>query len=478
MKGSSIKHNKIWERKWFQRLLALVFWLLVWQGLYLLVDKEFLLVSPLQAFGRLGELAGRAAFWSSVLATCLRVMAGFLSALLAGIALAFLSARFSLVKALLAPVLGVVRATPVASFIILALIWISTGQLPVFIAFLMVLPMAYSNLSAGLEHLDRDLVEMARLFRFSGRRTLRLVYLPQLMPYVTAASTAGLGFAWKSAIAAEVIVHPALSIGKQIWGAKIYFEIADLFAWTIGVILFSVFIEKGAVWALKCLERRLLSLGLSRRESHSPQPRQVASAGEPLELAHLTKRYGPLTVLEDFSLSLPLEGAVALMGPSGCGKTTLLRLLAGLEQPDEGAVRLGGRKISMVFQEDRLLPGLTAKANVLAVLPAGEKSSALADEVLSACGLSSAAHKLPEELSGGMRRRVAVARAIAYGGDILLLDEPFKGLDEETKREMEAFVAKNRPPLLLQVTHDREEARRMADTLLRLEGPPLKVSGA
>lgn len=475
MKGSSTKRNNVSERKWPQRLLALVFWLLVWQGLYLLVDKEFLLVSPLQAFGRLGELAGQAAFWSSVLATCLRVMAGFLSALLIGIVLAFLSVRFSLIKALLAPVLGVVRATPVASFIILALIWISTGRLPVFIAFLMVLPMTYSNLSAGLEHLDRDLVEMARLFRFSGSRTLRLIYLPQLMPYVTAASTAGLGFAWKSAIAAEVIVHPALSIGKQIWGAKIYFEIADLFAWTIAVILLSILIEGGAVRGLRALEKKLLDLGLSRREAHSHQPEKKAPSLEPLELAHLTKSYGPLTVLEDFSLSLPLEGTVALMGPSGCGKTTLLRLLAGLEQPDGGTIRLGGRKVSMVFQEDRLLPGLTAKGNVLAVLPAGEESSALADEVLRACGLSSAAHKLPEELSGGMRRRVAVARAIAYGGDILLLDEPFKGLDEETKREMEAFVAANRPPLMLQVTHDREEARRMADTLLRLEGPPLQV---
>jgi NitT/TauT family transport system permease protein len=473
MKGSSTEH-KFFCKKWLQNLLAFLFWLLVWQGLYLLVNKEFLLVSPLQAVRRLGQLMGQAAFWSSVLATCLRVVAGFLFALLSGIALAFLSARFSLVKALLAPLLGVVRATPVASFIILALIWISTERLPVFIAFLMVLPMTYSNLSAGLEHLDRDLLEMARLFRFSKGRTLRLIYLPHLMPYVTAASTAGLGFAWKSTIAAEVIVHPPFSIGKQIWGAKIYLEIADLFAWTIGVILLSIFIERGAVRGLKFLEQKLLHLGLSRREAPAPK-QQTKPTAEPVKLEHLSKGYGSLTVLEDFSLTLPSQGVVALMGQSGCGKTTLLRLLAGLEQPDQGSIQLGGRKISMVFQEDRLLPGLTAKANILAVLPAGEESSALADRMLEACGLSAAAHKLPEELSGGMRRRVAIARAIAYGGDILLLDEPFKGLDEQTKLEIEAFVAAHRPPLTLQVTHDREEARRLADTLLQLEGPPLRV---
>ena len=474
MKGSSTEHNKITKKKWLQNLLALLFWLLVWQGLYLLVDKEFLLVSPVQAFRRLGQLMGQAAFWSSVLATCLRVVAGFLFALLSGIALAFLAARFSLAKALLTPLLGVVRATPMASFIILALIWISTERLPVFIAFLMVLPMTYSNLSAGLEHLDRNLLEMARLFRFSKGRTLRLIYLPQLMPYVTAASTAGLGFAWKSAIAAEVIVHPAFSIGKQIWGAKIYLEVADLFAWTTGVIVLSVFIERGAVKGLKLLEQKLLHLGLSRRDA--PAAREQASrAPEPVRLEHLSKSYGTLKVLEDFSLALPSQGVLALMGPSGCGKTTLLRLLAGLEQPEKGSVHLGGRKISMVFQEDRLLPGLTAKANILAVLPAGEESSVLADRVLAACGLSDSAHKLPDELSGGMRRRVAIARAIAYGGDILLLDEPFKGLDEQTKLEIEAFVAANRPPLTVQVTHDREEARRVADRLIQLEGPPLRV---
>lgn len=253
MKPSTTTH----KRRILGSIIALAFWLLVWQGLSLLVDKPWLLASPLETISRLLTLSGKKVFWQSVGATGLRVLGGFLSALLLGILLATLSSRFALVRMLLAPLLGVVRATPVASFIILALIWLPTNRLPAFIAFLMVLPLSYSNLSAGLEALDRQLLEMADLFRMPRWRRLRLIYLPGLMPYLTAICTAGLGFAWKSVIAAEVIAHPALSIGKQIYSAKIYLEIADLFAWTLGVILISVVLERSVIAGLRRLERRM-----------------------------------------------------------------------------------------------------------------------------------------------------------------------------------------------------------------------------
>lgn len=246
--------------KRLRSLGALAFWLLVWQGLALLVNKPYLLASPVQAAHRLLELGATPVFWLSVAATCLRVLAGFLAALVLGILLAGLSARFGVIKALFAPLLEVIRATPVASFIILALVWLTASTLPMFIAFLMVLPMVYTNLAAGIANLDPQLLEMARLFRLPRERMLRLIYLPGLMPYVTAAATSGLGFAWKSAIAAEVIAHPALSMGKRIWEGKLYVETPDIFAWTIAVILMSVLLERGAVAGLRALERRLLRL--------------------------------------------------------------------------------------------------------------------------------------------------------------------------------------------------------------------------
>lgn len=197
-----------------------------------------------------------------------------------------------------------------------------------------------------------------------------------------------------------------------------------------------------------------------------------------LSVRELRKAFGPKIVLDGFSRDFPETGTVALLGPSGCGKTTLLRLLAGLERPDGGQVCLPARvRLSMVFQEDRLLPALDALGNVRIVLDPDDEDWARA--CLAGCGLADAAGLYPSELSGGMQRRVALARAVAYDGDLLLLDEPFKGLDTATKRDVMRFVFEQRSrraSLVLLVTHDVDEALEAADTIFVLRGTPLKVA--
>ena len=194
-------------------------------------------------------------------------------------------------------------------------------------------------------------------------------------------------------------------------------------------------------------------------------------------LDRLSKAYDGRPVLEKFSLILPDRGIVALKGPSGCGKTTLLRLLAGLDTPDSGSIEgMAGRRISVVFQEDRLLPWRTARDNLALVRP--EATPAEIDRLLETLGLKGEGDKFPDALSGGMRRRVAVGRALLYGGDIYLLDEPFTGLDPETKaRVMQPFAALGKERLILLITHDAAEAERLAGRVLTASGPPLRVEG-
>ena len=181
---------------------------------------------------------------------------GFLAAVAAGCAAAVLTARFSLARALLAPVLHIVRAAPVASFIILALVWFRTDVLPLFIAFLMVVPVVWANVEKGIRATDPTLLEMARVYRFGRLKTLLRVQLPSVMPYFLAACTTGLGFAWKSGIAAEVICRPGLSIGRQLQDAKIYLETPEVFAWTATVVALSILLEKGLLRLAKRLGRR------------------------------------------------------------------------------------------------------------------------------------------------------------------------------------------------------------------------------
>lgn len=199
-----------------------------------------------------------------------------------------------------------------------------------------------------------------------------------------------------------------------------------------------------------------------------------------LRTEHVTKRFGEKIVLEDFNLALPAQGYIAFMGPSGCGKSTLLRLIAGLEKPDSGTVMLPPRaEISMVFQEDRLLEWATVRENILAVLSGGRKCNEPTARLwLERCGIADSADLYPAQLSGGMQRRVAIARAMAYGGDILLLDEAFSGLDEDTKSAVAAFVfdpelARDR--LTIMITHDEREALELADTVYYTQGIPLRI---
>ena len=181
-----------------------------------------------------------------------------------------------------------------------------------------------------------------------------------------------------------------------------------------------------------------------------------------IELEHVHCIYGEKTPIKDLTLILPDVGVVGVFGASGAGKTTLLRLLAGLLQPASGTIEgLAGKRISMVFQEDRLLPWLTAVENVALVR---DGSEADARALLAALTLSAEADQLPRALSGGMQRRVALARALNFGGDVLLLDEPFKGLDAALCAEA-AAVVRGRFPLTVIATHDRGEAAALGMTM-------------
>ena len=189
-----------------------------------------------------------------------------------------------------------------------------------------------------------------------------------------------------------------------------------------------------------------------------------------IEFRGVSLAYGGAPVLEDVTLSVPEGTGAALMGPSGCGKCTLLNLAAGLLVPTGGAVTVTAERIAYVFQEPRLLPSRTALENVNAVL--GDKKATLprAMEWLERVGLQEAADKYPAELSGGMAQRVNIARALAYGGDLLLLDEPFKGIDEERKEDLTHLLRKVGPEkTLLLATHDRAEAEALCGVIYSYE---------
>lgn len=231
------------------RLWAVFFWILCWQGVAMAMAAAYpaghlLLASPLASLRRLGALALTGDFWAAVGTSAVHIFGGFAVSCVLAVVLAALSARFAPVRELIAPAAAAVKAVPVVSFIILALVWVDGGSLSLLISGLMAFPPIYGNVLEGIAQTDRQLLEMARVFRVPVSRQLRGIYLPAVLPYFRSAVSLGLGLCWKSGAAAEVIGLPAGSIGEALYTAKVYFQTGDLFAWTAVIVTVSVIFER------------------------------------------------------------------------------------------------------------------------------------------------------------------------------------------------------------------------------------------
>ncbi len=240
-----------------KKLLAAAFWLLLWQILAMTVGQRLLLASPLETLVRLGKLILTAEFWRSILFTLGHILAGFFAAALAGALLGALCSRFGGLQTLLAPLLSAVRSVPVASFVIVALIWVPSRRLSVLISFLIALPILYSAVLDGLTHIDPKLIEMANTFRMPALNRILAIDLPAVLPGLKSAARIAIGLAWKSGVAAEVIGIPSGSVGERLYKAKVYLATPDLFAWTLTIVLASVLCEKILMLALNRAESAL-----------------------------------------------------------------------------------------------------------------------------------------------------------------------------------------------------------------------------
>ena len=233
-----------------RKCLIWLFWLLVWQAASLAVSNPVILVGPVEMMQALLSLAGQADFRLTVLHSFGRISLGFAAAFAVGIGAGGLAYRIPLVREFLEPLLLAVKSVPVASFVILALIWIGSENLSVFIAFLVVVPMIYSSTLAGLKSTDPKLLEMAQVFSIPLFKRLRFIYIPAVLPYLISGCRTALGMSWKSGIAAEVIGIPDASIGEQLYYAKLYLDTGGLFAWIFVIIVASSLFESLFLWLL------------------------------------------------------------------------------------------------------------------------------------------------------------------------------------------------------------------------------------
>lgn len=241
-------------------LLITAFWLGIWELISLIIDNRLLFPSMYNVVVRIFELTfsenSDNNFIISILCSLGRIGLGILIGIVSGTITAFICSFSKAIYETVYPFIIVIKSTPVASFIILLLVYTYANIIPVIISALMVLPIVFSNIYQGLKSVDISLLELCRIYSVPRKKTIRSLYIPSIMPYFTSSLISSIGLGWKAGIAAEVLCSPINSIGKAIFESKLYFEYVDLFAWTVMVIILSIIFE--------VVITRLLKSALSR----------------------------------------------------------------------------------------------------------------------------------------------------------------------------------------------------------------------
>lgn len=460
--------------KYMKSTVIILFWLIVWQIAAIRIDNHILLVGPVQVLEAFVQNVMQPDFIQTILSSFARIGLGFFLALFAGMILGAVSYRFAIVEDILAPVIQTIKSIPVASFVVLLLIWFGSRRLSFFISFLIVFPNVYVNMIAGLKSADSGLLEMAKVFHIGRGKRFFYIYRPAMMPYLISCLKISLGMSWKSGVAAEVIGLPDHSMGERLYISKIYLDTAGLFAWTLTIILVSFLFEKAVLklmkvyieWkpypkfhAEKCKQgRKSINEGtpqMQKQEQTGKKKKYADETTDVIRISHIDKSYGELSVLRDFSMSMQKGQRYLLMAPSGGGKTTLLKILTGLENADRGEIIDMPLRVGVVFQEDRLCEEYDGVCNIMLGMSGQTKEYVMQEavKILPEECLT----KAVKELSGGMRRRVALLRAVLSPSDILILDEPFTGLDEENRIRCAEYLLENLGERTLLVTTHRED---------------------
>lgn len=440
--------------------------LLLWQLIASYMDKPELIPSVPDLLKTLIQLFGTGSFYQNIFATILRGVSGILVSLVIALLSAFLFARYKLLYELSRPLLTVMRSIPVISFILLALIFLNPESIPLMIAFLTMFPLLTENLTKGIINLRPGLSLMADQFKINRRNKLMQIIYPQLKPFLFSGLASAVGFGWRAIIMGEVLSQCTFGIGGEMKRAQNFIAVPELMAWTIVAVLVSFLFDKG-ISELASVKWKIL---FSKSNSII-----TTKPSSPIKITDMTFQYDKADILSHFSYTFEPGIIYGIKAPSGTGKTTLLNLINCSLKPVNGVIDIEkDQNLSNVFQEPELLSHLTALENVclpLASVYSKTNSKAQALEALKLVEMDTFAERYPEELSFGQQQRVALARALAFPSAIMLLDEPFKGLDKTlTLHIIEQILIRQAESgqTIIFTSHDPEELKLLASVTIRL----------
>ena len=456
MKTYTTQNNK----KILRQAAVIAFWIGLWQLLAMAVDNTLLLPSVDETLSTLFNLLGEGEFYVNIGWTFFRCVLSMVISFVTGMTAAWLAYRKDFLRSFFTLPVGFFKAVPVMAIVIYVILLVESDWVAVIVCFLMCFPIVYTNVLSGLDAMDSKLLEVAYIYRLSVTQKIKYFYLPCIMPQIKAAVRLIAGLSWKAVVAAEVII------------AKNYLQTSTLFSYIIVIVALSLVMEKLIDIILKRWNYKGYEVSKVLKSVTKTQRKAARkSHGEDVAVTDLSKRFGENTVFRGLNMTFEKDLVTCIVGPSGQGKTTLLRIIAGLEDADVGRITGNESSVSYLFQEDRLLPWLNTFDNMaLSVINEGNAAKEGVKRMAEVLEISDALWKLPEELSGGMRHRAALGRTFLADASLVLLDEPFRGLDIELKNRIIDRIWKKATnhKTVIMVTHSQEDAKELGDRVIEL----------
>lgn len=453
----------------FITLLSIGILLFIWQSLAFFIHMPDLIPSVPDLLKTLAKLVIAPSFYLSLFATVIRGLIGMLLSLAAATGLSLLFKKSEFAYELFRPLLSVMRSIPVISFILLALIFLDTESIPIMIAFLTMFPLLTENLTKGIRSLKKEVSEMAQSFRISGWNKLTQIIYPQLKPFLYSGLVSAVGFGWRAVIMGEVLAQCNWGIGGEMKKSQIFIAVPELIAWTLVAISISFLFDKGIHW----LGNQNIPIYYS--SSFDTTSYELEKKKKGIFIKDLSFGYGDTSLFTRFNFRFTPGKIYGIAAPSGRGKTTLLKLITRSVLPQKGKIISDQTQgIAIVGQTPGLLEHLTIIENIAFPLSSHEnkaKAIQIAYELLEEVELTPLALRYPSALSFGQQQRVAIARAMIYPSSLLLMDEPFKGLDEALSKRIIARILarqKNNKQTILFTTHNQTELQLLADEIIYL----------
>lgn len=451
------------------KTLIVSLWILIWYEIHILIDSKILMAGPKETAVSLKAIFLSDGFFPVIRNSSFSILHGLFMAVLLSVILSVAAYNSCFLREFLKPLILLMKSIPVACFVILALLWVGSDRLSTLVVFIITFPILYSQLLDGFSNIDNGMLNIAKDFRLTFIQKTIYVYTPSIYNAFLTAISLSVGMSFKAGIAAEVIGQPTHSIGEELYFSKLYLESSTLFAWTLIILLLSGISEKLIILFLSGIKRLFSHLcitkifGINKISSDTSDLIPIGNIKNgQITLHNIKKSYNDISIFHNFNATIPSGNITALVGTSGSGKTTLINIISQKISPDSGEVILESDNFSMVYQDTQLLEYANGIFNVSLVqnhIPKKSIRNINSYKMLSELLSENDFKKPVKSMSGGMKRRVEIARACAMDSDIIMLDEPFRGLDTENRKKVAMFIKEHqRKRTVIVAVHSDEEA--------------------